>query len=458
MAFVWQIVEKMALMTTRIYIILVLTILAGSGAGVLAQEGERRGRRGDGEQRQFDVGAMMVRLDVNKNGILDANELNDRTRDFLGRMGVENNGNALVIADVVKKIEERRSGRTPEAEPQRTRSSSADTSATLDSFRKLPGFDAPASASGNLSGFVNSVAVARGGKSYDQMPASVREEVENTLRRYDKNGDGLIDAEEMKEMRWRAPTATESDLNGDGVLSRDEIAHRYSQRETAVSQNSGSNSGRDNSRQPGDSDRGGNRGRDGGRNDSGRDEGRGGGSQSPMSGSSGSNQSSSRGSSGGGIDYRKYAEEMLEKYDVNKDGTLDKDEFSKLRRQPPNADRDKDGVVTLQELTDAFEEMERSGGTSSSGGSSSATSSGDNNSSERGSRSFGRGGGGSGGAASSRGSSSGSFSISEYDKNGDGQVEMWEFTNSWTAEKLADFRKWDKNNDGVITADEVRNR
>jgi len=40
------------------------------------------------------------------------------------------------------------------------------------------------------------------------------------------------------------------------------------------------------------------------------------------------------------------------------------------------------------------------------------------------------------------------------DADGDGQVLMSEFSSSWNEETLAEFRKWDLNNDGIITAKE----
>src|SRR5690606_2547308 len=40
------------------------------------------------------------------------------------------------------------------------------------------------------------------------------------------------------------------------------------------------------------------------------------------------------------------------------------------------------------------------------------------------------------------------------DADGDGQVLMNEFSSSWNAETLAEFMKWDLNNDGIITVRE----
>ena len=41
------------------------------------------------------------------------------------------------------------------------------------------------------------------------------------------------------------------------------------------------------------------------------------------------------------------------------------------------------------------------------------------------------------------------------DLDGDGQITMAEFATSWTEATAAEFTKYDLNNDGVITPDEV---
>jgi Ca2+-binding EF-hand superfamily protein len=41
------------------------------------------------------------------------------------------------------------------------------------------------------------------------------------------------------------------------------------------------------------------------------------------------------------------------------------------------------------------------------------------------------------------------------DTNGDGQVEMSEYSHSWTESQAAEFKRYDKDNDGIITAEEA---
>jgi Ca2+-binding EF-hand superfamily protein len=41
------------------------------------------------------------------------------------------------------------------------------------------------------------------------------------------------------------------------------------------------------------------------------------------------------------------------------------------------------------------------------------------------------------------------------DANGDGQVSMSEYSKSWTESQAAEFKRYDKDNDGIITAEEA---
>jgi hypothetical protein len=41
------------------------------------------------------------------------------------------------------------------------------------------------------------------------------------------------------------------------------------------------------------------------------------------------------------------------------------------------------------------------------------------------------------------------------DTNGDGQVSMSEYSRSWSSSSVAEFRRYDLNDDGIITAKEA---
>jgi Ca2+-binding EF-hand superfamily protein len=179
---------------------------------------------------------------------------------------------------------------------------------------------------------------------------------------------------------------------------------------------------------------------------------------------------------------QKYAQAMVSKYDANKDGTLQREEWSQMGNEPEKADSNSDGQITLDEL------YVRLGGTgtvsststtasSSPGGESSVAAS--DSSSDNGDREgFGRrrefGGGGFGRREDSRSRTSANGSGRPYrfltpaerlppglpssftgkDRDRDGQVTMAEFATTWTQETLADFNRWDLNRDGWITAKE----
>ncbi len=52
--------------------------------------------------------------------------------------------------------------------------------------------------------------------------------------------------------------------------------------------------------------------------------------------------------------YLDFSKRTLGKYDTNGDGTLDKEEWSKMSNNPEDADADGDGKITVQELADSY--------------------------------------------------------------------------------------------------------
>ena len=156
---------------------------------------------------------------------------------------------------------------------------------------------------------------------------------------------------------------------------------------------------------------------------------------------------------------RRYATALLRQYDANRNGTLERDEWSKMANDPGKGDKDGDGVITLDELAARFSEQNRGGpsssASSSSGGSSSGRSGG------------GRSGGRSGSSRASSDSTSGRPArfltptdrlpeglpswFSRNDRNADGQVSMAEYESRWSESKLSEFNRYDVNGDGLIT-------
>lgn len=171
------------------------------------------------------------------------------------------------------------------------------------------------------------------------------------------------------------------------------------------------------------------------------------------------------------------AEERMRRYDRNRDGKLSKEELRSGRwsDDPMQYDRNRDGQLTASELAMRYanrrvaEEERRENSDDQRRGWGRGGDSG-----------WGRGGGGEGwnnakqeeeekqpdrfgDAKSYRLASGGDDSLKDLpdffarsDANNDGQVMMNEFSSSWDAEKLAEFLKWDLNNDGIILARECR--
>lgn len=171
------------------------------------------------------------------------------------------------------------------------------------------------------------------------------------------------------------------------------------------------------------------------------------GSSGDTSSSSSSDSSRSSSDSGDGeapaeLDERvkRYAEGLMRRYDENEDGKLTEDEWSEMSGNPEQADRDNDGVVTLEELTVHLMNYSR-GATSNDSGSSRSS-----GSSDGGSRRY--------STSSSHLPEGLPDWFRDRDKNADGQIMMHEYSDVWTDEKAQEFLRYDLNGDGVITPQE----
>ena len=149
-----------------------------------------------------------------------------------------------------------------------------------------------------------------------------------------------------------------------------------------------------------------------------------------------------------------FADSIFQRYDTNKSGALEKDEWKNFRTDPSAADTNKSGRISKEELSkwmsNRFSQA-RSG------------ESGDSRGGGRGGSS-GRDGGRS---AGSSGEGSGSYRFlmpqerlpdglpewyTSRDKNLDAQIRMSEFsTSQWTEKTLSEYYQFDLNRDGVIT-------
>jgi len=129
---------------------------------------------------------------------------------------------------------------------------------------------------------------------------------------------------------------------------------------------------------------------------------------------------------------RRYAQSLLKQYDKNRNGKLEKDEWQDMKGNPAESDRNKDGIITSEELTNRLVNYSR-----------------------------GRSGGGDGSDSSRRSYRFLSPSerlpdglpdwFAELDSNEDGQVAMCEYATLWSDAKALEFEFYDLNNDGLIT-------
>ncbi|MEW4561715.1 hypothetical protein AB1K70_04270 [Bremerella sp. JC770] len=331
-------------------------------------------RGGDRGRGGFDPTEMLRRMDRDRNGKVEGDELEGRGGEFVRRMlngtGMENN-KSINIDDASKAIQKARDQREAGVE-----AASMNFGAPSDA-KPAAGFDAPPPVNG---------------KSLEErFGKTVVDQVMGIMSRYDKNKNHYLDGPEWSDVRWR-DDPSQDDTNKDGRLSIEELCQRV------VRSNGGRSSDRDD-RGSDDRERGGDR--------------------------------------GGDDRFRQYAESLLRQNDRNKNGVLEKDEWSRLRGNPSDYDKNGDGKITVEELTQRSE-------------------------------SFGRG-------RSSRGESSDTPKQETYrfltaterlpkglpdwftrnDLNEDGQIMMHEYTSSWSSSKVSEFNEYDLNGDGVITPKEV---
>jgi len=107
------------------------------------------------------------------------------------------------------------------------------------------------------------------------------------------------------------------------------------------------------------------------------------------------------------------AQEVIRHYDKNGNGVLDRYEWQRIEGHISLADTDHDGSVNLQELAGWLEQQN-----------------------------------------AGQPSSSSTNWFTERDSDHDGQVSMSEYASEWTDARLAEFNRYDRNLDGIITADE----
>jgi Ca2+-binding EF-hand superfamily protein len=392
----------------------------------------------------------LQRLDANGNGMLEPDE-QGRARPFIERIardvgGIDMN-RPIRLSTLGEKIQQMQGGQSKDSRSSSSRGSSGPkdmkgnplpAEASLDSL--VPGFDV----------IEDVIPVPGFGAKAEYLNVPVQEadftEAEQTIKRYDRNRNGILESDEIKNARWR-DDPMKQDRNGDGKLTRSELAVRYSLRRTSEAQrkaqsSAGANSG------GGSQDRD---AQDRGAQDRGSSSRFGGGGGSRFGGGS-------SGGSSGADRMAQYAGSIMERYDANKSGVIEKSEYKNFRTDPSAGDTNKDGKITKDELTKWMTSRFSQG--SGRGGDSSSSRGGSGGRSP----SAAEGGGG----ADIVGSGSYRFKLPQEglpeglpgwyvtsDKNSDGQIAMSEFTGKWDAKALSDYYAYDINRDGVITPGEA---
>jgi hypothetical protein len=384
-----------------------------------------RPRSGGSGRPAIDPAMILPRLDTNRDGMLSPEEIPDGARPVIERVA----GHAKLnmsqpmpidrLVEAVKQLREQRSsGGDSERDGSRSsKSSGGDTSA-------VPGFgvemDLP-----EVPGFgpVAEGELAASGSLEDRYERRVIDYVNGIFSRYDKNDNDVLDQEEWKDVRWRSDPK-ESDTNKDGRLTKAEFCERMVKRWNWGRKQQSSGGGLSNKPS---------------------------GFGSSGSGSSGSSSSSDSDK------VRSYAKSLLTRYDTNKNGVLEKDEWSKMSGKPKESDSNGDDILTLDELTTKLANYGK--GSSTSGSSSTKSYASRPPSSSRPS------------PGSSRTTSDKPVYrfkspterlprglpdwFTRNDTNGDGQIAMSEYSATWSNSKAEEFQQYDLNGDGFVTPSEA---
>jgi Ca2+-binding EF-hand superfamily protein len=354
-------------------------------------------------------------MDANGNGMLDPNEISDRMRGFVERIA-QGGGLDLRGPIPIQRLEEamrRSSSGSSSSSGGSSSSSSRSAPTTLVGTTGVPGFGEPMLLT-PVPGFGN------GAEGMGMHPNDLSY-AERKLRDADRNGDGIVDAEEARRDDFDDDHFHLFDKNGDGKFELAEIAARYAARRMA---------GMTAKVEPRDLEE---------------------------------------------------AKEDLSRYDRNRNGVLESEEVNGTRMQSAlSYDANRDGRLTVEELaqreaasrftnndnwvqayapTKALLAQVTARSSSSSSGSGSSS----RGPSSSGSSSGSSWRGGSSGSSGSNNSSSGEsraggiaeMVLQRNDKNRDGVIDSEEMRNG---EWRSDPKSMDTNGDGRITREELNAR
>ena len=219
-----------------------------SGGGRGGERGGFRGRGGGGPPGGFDPTFILRRMDRNGNGRLDPDEIDGRARFMIERFapGVDTS-KPISIDEMRKKIQEAREQRDRERRSGRGGDRRRGEPEKVEIEPLVPGFGEEIVLD-PVPGFGGS------GEFFAVVTSAADEaEAERTIGRYDRNRNGKLDREEVRQGRWY-DDPTVYDQNGDGALTKRELAVRYAKRRITKEEER-ENDRRDRNRRDNDRDR-----------------------------------------------------------------------------------------------------------------------------------------------------------------------------------------------------------
>ena len=383
-----------------------------------------------------DVEKYLRKADLNDDGKIEPSETTMHLRRYLIGKGFDTR-EGHQIADILKK--------TSASKPKPKAKSDL----------KVPKFGVDPKTKSGVGAFG-----ATAGESVEYSE-SVTRRTQSTFDRYDVDSNGFLEGSEIANVRWGSLAPSVSDKNGDGRLSFQELQERFRVRETALqrsgqsSSDSGLGRGRDSDgRNSVSGQRGGRRGRfnrpgdnrsrfnrgysQNSRDDDDEDEDEDEDENDRSTRNSSRSASFSRSSREDERQKRekaeKYVKGYFEKHDLDKNGVIEGEELTKVTSKA-RYDKDRNGKITKAEVyAIAAPSSDRKNVTTSSRNRSSRNRSSSSNNSRRNSQL--------------------PSSFVKVDVNKDRLVQMHEFSDTWTKDKLEEFRMMDSNGDGAISPDE----
>jgi Ca2+-binding EF-hand superfamily protein len=375
---------------------------------------------------------MYQQLDRNKNGHLEPEEIPEHSRDYIRRAAEKRSLNPnqplpieTLAQDRERKPEEKKkeaNATLPTSVPQ-----AAGFAVPLETTNPAvpatiaPGFNVPLTAPGsNLEDYYDQ-------KILDHMYG-------NVLNKYDRNKNRMLDyPQETNEGSWTPPIA-DSDTNKDGHVDVPELLERYAKkfglpkltepRKNIVRTN---------------------------------------GENKPAVATA---ENSKSASAGDREKLREYAQGLLNRYDRNKSGHLERPEWSEMKSDYHSADVNKDDIITLDELMVKLAGFGTSSSSSSPVSAAASSSYSAKTTPPSTTRKWWQQVNSSANSKTPEKKTYRFLTPTERlpkglpdwfarnDANGDGQVMMSEYAATWSESVTAEFKKYDLDNDGMITPEE----